>query len=136
MRKKPTASNSCDSRSVGHPRLGGAELDRRRRARRAGEEVVLAAGLVLERSVAGGHDAIDIGERRRPVDAKLVERAGGGERFQRALVDETRIDGAGELGDVLEAAALRAFGADMVDGVAADIAQRRERIADGAVARR
>src|SRR6185436_15022794 len=76
-----------------------------------------------------------IGERRGPVDAKLIERAGGGEHLQRTLVDEARIDGAGEFGDVLEAAALRSLGANVVDGVAADIAQRRKRIADGAVAR-
>ena len=94
------------------PRLCGAELDRRRRARGTGEEVVLSAGLVRKRSIASGHDAIDIGERRGAVDAKLIERAGGGERLQRTLVDEARIDGAGEIGDVLKSAALLSLGAD------------------------
>ena len=113
-----------------HPRLGGTELDRRRRARRTGEEIVLAAGLVFQRAGAGGHDAIDIGERGGAVDAKLVEGAGRGERLERALVDETRIDGAGEGRNILEASALLPLGADMVDGLAADIPERRERIAD------
>ena len=116
-----------------HPRFGGTEIDRRRRARRAGEEIVLAAGLVLQRSGAGGHDAIDIGERGGAVDAKLVEGAGRSERLERALVDEARIDGAGERRNILEASALLPLGADMVDGLAADIPERRERIADAAL---
>ena len=66
-------------------------------------------------------DAIDIGQRRGPVDAKLIERAGGGEHLQQ-LVDEARIDGAGEFGDVLEEPRFSAR-REMVDGVAADIAQ-------------
>ncbi len=118
-----------------HPRFGSAKLDRRRRPRRAGEEVVLAAALVFQRPGAGGHDAIDIGEGGCPVDAELIERAGGGERLQRALVDQTRVYGAGERRNVAEGPALGSLGTDMIDCLTPDITQRGKRIADGAVAR-
>ena len=95
MRKKPTASNSRDSRSVGTQGLAGRSSIGGGVRARTGEEIVLAVGLVSSERVPRGHDAIDIGERGGAVDAKLIEGAGGGERLQRALVDEARIDARG-----------------------------------------
>ena len=62
---------------------------------------------------------------------QAVERAGGGEAFQHAFVDGARIDAAGEVGNVLERLVV-ARGENAVDRLAADAAQRRERIVNGA----
>ena len=58
-----------------------------------------------------------------------VERAGGGEAFQHALVDRARIDAAGEIGEVGERL-LAARGDDRLDRLAADALERRERVVD------
>ena len=88
-----------------HPGLGLAEILLApclvlalARRRRGGPEQVVLPGLLVAVSLLGERDdAIDIGERGRAVDAKLLQGAGGGERFQRALVDGVRIDALGEI---------------------------------------
>ena len=124
MRKKPTASNSRDSRSVGTHGLAARSSIGGGVRRRAGEQIVLAVGARLQRAVAGRDDAVDIGEGRGAVDAKLVEGAGGGERLERALVDEARIDARGEVAKRRGTRPpLLPLGADMLDRLAADILQ-------------
>ena len=70
----------------------------------AGEQVVLTLGARLQRPVAGGDQAIDIGEGRGAVESELIEGAGGGKRLQRALVDQARVDAPGEVRDVTKSA--------------------------------
>ena len=88
-----------------HPRLGGAKLDRGRHLLGAGKQIVLALGACLQRPVAGRDQAVDIGEGRGAVEAKLIKGAGGGKRLERALVDQARIDAPREVRDVAERSA-------------------------------
>ena len=70
------------------------------------------------------------------VRLELVERAGGGETFQHALVDRARIDAPGEVGEVGERALARAPRRSPSTACAADALERRKRIMDGVARRR
>ena len=113
----------------GHPGLGLGEILFAPRLvlalagrRRGGPEQGALPGLLVAVSLLGeSEDAIDIGERGRPVDTKFLQRARGGERFKRAFVDGMRIDALGEIAEVAERSLRLALGANMLDGVAAHI---------------
>ncbi len=118
-----------------HEGLGGAQLDWRRNVRGAGEEIFLTFRARLDRAVSRGDQPVDIGKRGGAVDAKLIERAGSRQCLERTLVQEPRIDAAGEIGHIAERPPRLALGAKVLDRVAADILHRGQRIANGAVAR-
>ena len=82
------------------------------------------------RALRGGEKRIDGGEHARAVRLDGIEGAGGNEAFKHAFVDGARIDAAGEVGEVGERA-LAARREDGFDGLAADAAQRRQRVMDG-----
>ena len=84
---------------------------------------------------AGRHaeDAVDAGGQPRPVGLQFVERAGGDQAFQRALVDDLRVDAPAEIGEVAER--LVAARRDQVlDRLRADALDRGQRIEDAALA--
>ena len=72
---------------------------------------------------------VDGGEDARAVGFELVEGAGGDQAFQHALVDDARIDAAGEIGEVGERP-LAARRDDVLDRLRADALERRERVDD------
>ena len=103
--------------------------DRRRRGR-AAEQLRLADRRILVGALRGGEHGVDGGKSARAVFLDGVEGAGGDEAFQHALVDRARIDAAGEIGKIGERP-LAARGENALDRLAADAAQRRQRVVDG-----
>ena len=88
-----------------------------------------ARGVVLG-ALRGGEKRIDGGIGAGAVRLDGVEGAGGDQAFQHALVDGARIDAAAEIGEIGERP-LAARGDDALDRLAADAAQRGERVMDG-----
>src|SRR4029079_985315 len=115
-----------------HPRCCSFERNGRWAIRPAGEEIVLTFAACFERACARFHDAIDIGEGGGAIDAEFIESAGGGQRLQCALVDDTRIGAAGEIGNVTEETVRFPLRAEMLDSLLTDILERCERIANRA----
>ena len=72
---------------------------------------------------------IDRRENARAIGLESIERAGGGEAFQHALVDGARIDAAGEIGEIGERPLARAAD-DRLDRLPADALERGERVDD------
>ena len=68
----------------------------------AAEHVVHAAGGGLERALGERHHGVDGGDGAGAVGLELVERAGGDEALERALVDEPRVHAPGEVAEVGE----------------------------------
>ena len=85
---------------------------------------------VLVRALRRGEHGVDGREDARAVFLDRVEGAGGDQAFQHALVDRARIDAAGEIGEIGERP-LAARRENALDRLAADAAQRRERVVDG-----
>ena len=115
------------------PRLDIAERQRRA-ARTPAEQLGLPDRRVVELALRRRHDSIDGREHARAIAVQRIEGAGGGEAFQHALVDRTRIDAAREIGKIGE----RLFAArldDRLDRLPADALEGRQRVVDG-VARR
>ena len=66
-------------------------------SRRTAEHVVLPERRGLVAALAGGKDRLGAGEHARAIGIERVERAGGGEAFDHALVDRARIHPRGEI---------------------------------------
>ena len=83
------------------PRFGRRQ--RQRLARRtATEQLALSEHRVVVAALRGGHDQVHARVRARAVALQRIERAGGREAFQHALVDGARIDPAREVREVAE----------------------------------
>ena len=81
---------------------------RHRRRRGAAEQFVLAARFVVMGALRRREHDIDGRKTARAVRLEAIERAGGGEAFEHALVDGARTDAAAEIGEVGEGASPRA----------------------------
>ena len=83
------------------PRLGRGQRNLLAR-RRPAEHVALADLGILLAALRGREDRVDARMNARAVRLQRIERAGGRETLQHALVDRARIDAAGEVRDVAE----------------------------------
>ena len=129
MRKNPIASYSFCRRSAGSHGSTTGSINGSLVAA-TGKQFVLAEGGVVVRALRRRQHDIDRGIGAGTVRLQRVERARGGEAFQHALVDAARIDAAGKIGEVGEGT-FRARLNDALDSLAADAAQRRQRVVDG-----
>ena len=97
------------------------------------EQADLLALAVLRGGVGGAEHQIDGGQHLRTVGIETIEGAGAGQVFEGALVDDARIDAAGEIEQVAEGAALAANLDQMLHRLTADILDGGERVEDFAI---
>ena len=112
------------------PRLGRGQRNLLAH-RRPAEHVVLADLRSLVLALRRRKDRVDAGVDARAVGLQRIERAGGGEAFQHALVDRARIDAAREVRDVAERLVAARLD-DRLDRLPPDAFQRGERVMDRA----
>src|SRR5262249_29573528 len=113
------------------PRLDCRQPDRICRGGAAEGELQRPAFVGLVLALRRCQYRVDGCEDASPIALERVERPGGGETLEHALVDRTRIDAAGEIGKVAE----RLFAArldERLDRLAADALESGERVVDGA----
>ena len=100
---------------------------------RATEHIVLSYGRGLVAALAGRQNGLSAREYPRAVGIEAVERAGRGKAFDDALVDRTRADTSGKIGERGERPVAPDLH-DQFDRLRTDPLQRSQRIIDGAVA--
>src|SRR5437764_8233578 len=93
-------------------------------------ELERAALLGLVRALRLTQHGIDRRKHARAVALQRVERSGGGEAFQHALVDCARIDPGREIGEVAEGT-IATRRDNRLDGLCADTFERGERVVNG-----
>ena len=114
------------------PRLDLRQHDGRRVGGTA-EHVVLPDGRGLMAALARRQDRFGAGEHPRAIGIEPVERAGGGQAFDHALVDRARIHPRGEIRQRGEQARLARLH-DQLHRLVADALQAGQRVIDGVVA--
>src|SRR5215467_10622113 len=95
----------------------------------------LALVVVPIRLLSMRNYAVRVGKCRGSINLEFNQCTSCGKGLNYALVDDARIDGASKFRNVAERPAFDARGADMIHGLTPDIADGREGIAYGGIAR-
>src|SRR5687768_3347185 len=112
------------------PRRVALETDRGERVRRAAEQRRLSAVTLVVRARGMGEDGLGAREDRGPVGLDRLQRAGAGEAFELAAVEQAGVDPAREILKAGKRAAAPTLRDQRFHRFLADALERAERVAD------